>query len=193
MITMDLASKLHCVGKPKLALLPSFPLICETRPCIRTVRSYLQENLQHLFALSFADFPRPKRRQFKTGNPTNRNGLSRPASSPEGKARNVLPSSSFANHLRRPLVIAPGDEGAMPQVPGTRPFDKRDLADQLRGDPAALRHFLCSQRLAPPGGPFLRQIPEVALGSLQRLESGNELITLRPLYSAHRTIYRQKQ
>ena len=52
-------------------------------------------------------------------------------------------ASSFANHLRRLFIIAHGDEGAMPQVPGIRPFDECDLADQLRFDPAALVHFLC--------------------------------------------------
>ena len=45
--------------------------------------------------------------------------------------------SRFANHLRRPFIIAHGDEGAMPQVPGIRPFDECDLADQLRFDRAA--------------------------------------------------------
>jgi hypothetical protein len=35
-----------------------------------------------------------------------------------------------------------GDEGAMPQVPGIRPFDECDLIDQFRFDPAALIHFL---------------------------------------------------
>jgi hypothetical protein len=49
----------------------------------------------------------------------------------------------FANNLRRPLVIAHGDEGAMPQMPGIGPFDVGDLANQLRFDPAALLHFLC--------------------------------------------------
>ena len=31
----------------------------------------------------------------------------------------------------------------MPQVPGIRPFDELDLADELRFDPTALVHFLC--------------------------------------------------
>jgi hypothetical protein len=84
--------------------------------------------------------------------------------------------SSFANYLRRLLIVARGDEGAMPQVPGIRPFDECDLADQVRFDPAALTHFLCSQRLAPPRGPFLRQIPEGTPGSLQCLKSREELI-----------------
>ena len=39
--------------------------------------------------------------------------------------------SSFANHLRRLFIIAHGDEGAMRQVPGVRPFDELDLADQF--------------------------------------------------------------
>ena len=52
-------------------------------------------------------------------------------------------SSSFADYLRRPFIIAHSDEGAMPQVPGVRAFDESDLADQLRLDPAALVHFLC--------------------------------------------------
>ena len=41
------------------------------------------------------------------------------------------------------FVISHADESAMPQVPGIRPFNKSDLADQLRLDPAALVHFLC--------------------------------------------------
>jgi hypothetical protein len=41
-------------------------------------------------------------------------------------------SSGFANHLGRLFIIAYGDEGAMPQVSGIRPFDECDLADQLR-------------------------------------------------------------
>jgi hypothetical protein len=52
-------------------------------------------------------------------------------------------SSSFANHLSGLFIIAHSDEAAMPQVPGIRPFEKCDLADQLRCDPATLLHFLC--------------------------------------------------
>ena len=59
----------------------------------------------------------------------------------------------------------------MSQVSGIRPFDKRDLADQLRGDPAALRHFLCSQRLAPPRGFLLGQVFERAPDNSQLSES----------------------
>ena len=53
-----------------------------------------------------------------------------------------LTSSSFTNHLRRPLVIAQADKSAMPQVSGVRPFDERHLADELRFEPPALLHFL---------------------------------------------------
>ncbi len=65
------------------------------------------------------------------------------------KSRHISPpdvtqgGSSFANHLRSLLVVAHGEEGAMTQVPGIRPFEESDLADQFRFDPAALRHFLC--------------------------------------------------
>ena len=59
----------------------------------------------------------------------------------------------------------------MPQVPGIRPFDKCDLADQLRGDPAALLHLFRSQRLAPSRGPFLGQVFKWAVGGSQCLES----------------------
>jgi hypothetical protein len=52
-------------------------------------------------------------------------------------------SSSFPNHLRRFLVIAHGNEGAMPQVPSIRPFDESDLANELWFDPPALIHLLC--------------------------------------------------
>jgi hypothetical protein len=52
-----------------------------------------------------------------------------------------LVNSTFANHLSRPFIIAHRDEGAMSQVPGICPFDKRDLADQLRCNPAALAIF----------------------------------------------------
>jgi hypothetical protein len=44
--------------------------------------------------------------------------------------------------LGRHLVITHGDEGAMTQVPGVRPFDEGDLADELRFDSPALIHFL---------------------------------------------------
>ena len=37
-------------------------------------------------------------------------------------------------------------------------------------------HFLCGKRFAPPQGPFLRQIFEWALDSLQRLKRREELI-----------------
>ena len=75
--------------------------------------------------------------------------------------------SSFANHLRRLFIIAHGDEGAMPQMPSIGPFNKRDLADQFRCDPAAFFHLFSSQRLAPPGGPFLGQILERATDNAQ--------------------------
>ena len=42
----------------------------------------------------------------------------------------------------------------MPQVPGIRPFDEGDLADQLRFDLAALVHFLCGRGLSPSRGFF---------------------------------------
>jgi hypothetical protein len=51
-------------------------------------------------------------------------------------------TSSFANHLRWLLIIAHGEEGAMSQMPGVRPFDKCHLADQLRLGPPTLLHFL---------------------------------------------------
>jgi hypothetical protein len=46
----------------------------------------------------------------------------------------------------------------MTQVPGIRPFHECDLADQLRFDPTALVHFLCSQRFAPPPDPLLSRM-----------------------------------
>jgi hypothetical protein len=49
----------------------------------------------------------------------------------------------FANHFRRLLVIAHGNEGGMTQMPGICPLYESDLAYQLRFDPAALLHFLC--------------------------------------------------
>ena len=52
--------------------------------------------------------------------------------------------SSFANYLRRLFIIAHGDEGAMPQVPGIGLFDKRDLADQFRCNPPAFLHLFRS-------------------------------------------------
>ena len=64
-------------------------------------------------------------------------GIIRPAHS----SSDVTPSaggSRFANHFLRLFIIAHGDEGAMPQVPGIRPFEKRHLADQVRFDPAKL-------------------------------------------------------
>ena len=62
----------------------------------------------------------------------------------------------------------------MPQVPGIRPFDKRDLADQFRRDPAAFRHLFRSQRLAPSRGPFLGQVFERAW--TLRLESRENFV-----------------
>jgi hypothetical protein len=38
-------------------------------------------------------------------------------------------NSSFATRFRRLFVISHGDEGAMAQVTGIRPFDEGDLAD----------------------------------------------------------------
>jgi hypothetical protein len=55
----------------------------------------------------------------------------------------VWRDSSFSNHLRRLLVIAQTDKSAMPQVPGVRPLDEGDLADELWFDPSAFLHFLC--------------------------------------------------
>ena len=52
----------------------------------------------------------------------------------------------------------------MPQVPGIRPFEESDLADQFRCDLAALLHLLRGQRFAPSRGPFLWQISERAMG-----------------------------
>jgi hypothetical protein len=49
----------------------------------------------------------------------------------------------FLDHLRRLLVIAQTDKSAMPQVPGVRPLDEGDLADELWFDPSAFLHFLC--------------------------------------------------
>ena len=46
----------------------------------------------------------------------------------------------------------------MTQVPGIHPFHECDLADQLRFDPTALVHFLCSQRFAPPPDPLLSRM-----------------------------------
>jgi hypothetical protein len=60
---------------------------------------------------------------------------------PEEAAGSV--DSSFTNHLRRLFIVTHSDEGAMPQVPGIRPFDESDLAYQLRFDPSALIHFFC--------------------------------------------------
>jgi hypothetical protein len=50
----------------------------------------------------------------------------------KGKETNSSSLSSLANHLRSLLVIAHSDEGAMPQMPGIRPFDECDTAAQLR-------------------------------------------------------------
>ena len=42
------------------------------------------------------------------------------------------------------LCVAAGPQlVSMRQVPCVGPFDECDLADQLRGDRAALLHFLC--------------------------------------------------
>ena len=73
----------------------------------------------------------------------------------------------------------------MPQVPGIRPVHEGHLADQLRGDPAALRHFLCSERLAPPRRPFLGQICEGALRSYQPLQSGKDFVS----NSGHKAVF----
>jgi hypothetical protein len=51
--------------------------------------------------------------------------------------------STLANYFRSLLVIAHGDEGAMSQMPGICPFDKCDLTDEFRFNPAAFFHFLC--------------------------------------------------
>jgi hypothetical protein len=50
-------------------------------------------------------------------------------------------SSSFADYLL--FIIAHGNEGAMPHVPGISPFEECHLVDQLRFDPTALLHFPC--------------------------------------------------
>jgi hypothetical protein len=42
----------------------------------------------------------------------------------------VWRDSSLTNNLRRLFVISHADEGAMPQVPGIRPLDESDLADE---------------------------------------------------------------
>jgi hypothetical protein len=47
--------------------------------------------------------------------------------------------------VRRLFIIAHGDEGAMPQVPGISPFEESDLADQFRCDPVAFLHLFRSQ------------------------------------------------
>ena len=47
----------------------------------------------------------------------------------------------FTNHRRRFLVVAQADEGAMTQVPGVRPFDECDSANQLRFARAVETHF----------------------------------------------------
>jgi hypothetical protein len=64
----------------------------------------------------------------------------------------------------------------MPQVPGVRPFDEGDLADQFRGDPAALLHFLCSQRLGPPRRLLLGQVFKRAVDNSQLLESREDFV-----------------
>ena len=68
--------------------------------------------------------------------------------------------------------IGHGDECAMPQVSGISPFEECHLADQLRFDPVALLHFLCSQRLAPPRGPFLGQVFERATDNFSFWRAG---------------------
>jgi hypothetical protein len=90
----------------------------------------LQKNLHKLFGPFFRGFP------------TAKNGLSSAGWFAERKETNSSSLSSLANHLRSLPVIAHGDEGAMTQVPGVRPFYKSDLAYQLWVDPAALLHFL---------------------------------------------------
>jgi hypothetical protein len=50
---------------------------------------------------------------------------------------------TFREPLSRPFIIPQADEGAIIQVPGVRPFDESDLAEQLWFDPTAFLHFLC--------------------------------------------------
>jgi len=49
--------------------------------------------------------------------------------------------SGFANNGPRLLVIANGNESAVPQVSGIRPFHKGDLDHQPRFEPTAFLHF----------------------------------------------------
>ena len=67
----------------------------------------------------------------------------------------------------------------MPQVPGIRPFDECDLADQFRFDPVAFFHLFRCQRLAPPRCPFLRQVFKRARAALSFLRAGKISFRIR--------------
>jgi hypothetical protein len=73
--------------------------------------------------------------------------------------------SSFSNHLARLFIIAHGDEGAMPQVPGITPFDEGDLANQLGFDPVVLLHFRRAAYARLPIGVEPKQVFPYAAGT----------------------------